>query len=60
MTPMLSCKQTSVLLSQAHERRLGVIEVLGLKLHLALCDGCRNFRRQLEFIRAAMQRYRDG
>jgi len=25
-----------------------------------LCDGCANFRKQLDFIRAAVQRYRDG
>jgi len=57
---MLSCKDVSVLLSQAQERRLGVLELLGLKLHLMLCDGCRNFRRQIEFIRIAVRRYRDG
>ena len=57
---MLSCKDVSVLLSQAQERRLGVLELLGLKLHLMLCDGCRNFRRQIEFIRIAVRRYSDG
>jgi len=27
---------------------------------LQLCDGCANFRKQLDFIRADVQRYRDG
>lgn len=49
-----------MLLSQAQERRLGLKERCGLKLHLLLCDGCTNFRRQLDFIRAAARRYRDG
>ena len=57
---MLSCKEISVLLSQAQERRLGLGEWLGLKLHLMLCDGCANFRKQLDFIRAAIKRFRDG
>ena len=57
---MLSCRETSELLSQAQERRLGLRERLGLKLHLMLCDGCANFSRQLDFIRAAIRRYRDG
>lgn len=57
---MLSCKEASVLLSQAQDRRLGWREKLGLQLHLRLCDGCARFRAQLDFIRAAMQRYRDG
>ena len=57
---MLSCKEVSVLLSQAQERRLGLGEWLGLKLHLVLCEGCANFRKQLDFIRAAIKRFRDG
>ncbi len=57
---MLSCKETSLLLSQAQERRLGWREKLGLELHLQLCEGCARFRAQLDFIRAAVRRYRDG
>ena len=57
---MLSCKEVSVLLSQAQERRLGFWEQCGLKLHLMLCDGCANFSRQLAFLRTAIRRYRDG
>ena len=48
-----------MLLSQARERRLDWREKLGLELHLMLCDGCANFRRQLNFISAAIRRYRD-
>lgn len=60
MTRMLTCKEASVLLSQAQERPLGLRERLGLQLHLLLCDGCANFRRQLAFLRAAIRRYRDS
>ena len=56
---MLSCKETSMLLSQAQERRLGLRERIGLQLHLLLCDGCTNFRKHLDFIRTAVRRYRD-
>ena len=56
---MLSCKEVSVLLSQAQERRLGWRERLALKLHLGLCDGCVHFSKQLDFIRATVRRYRD-
>ena len=57
---MLSCKKTSLLLSQAQERPLGRTERLALQVHLFLCTGCRNFRAQLAFLRAAVRRYRDG
>ena len=48
-----------MLLSQAQDRPLGLGERLRLRLHLALCDGCTNFRRQLVLMRAAIRRYRD-
>ena len=53
---MLSCKEVSVLLSQAHERRLGLGERFGLELHLMLCAGCAHFRQQLDFMRVAIRR----
>ena len=57
---MRSCKEISMLLSQAQERPLGRAECWSLRLHLLLCDGCRNFRAQLGFLRAAVRRYRDN
>lgn len=56
---MLTCKETSMLLSQAQDQRLRLRDRLSLRLHLMLCDGCTNFRKQLEFIRAALRRSRD-
>jgi len=52
-----SCKEVSELLSHAQERPLTLGEKFGLYVHLPLCEGCRNFRRQLEFIRVAITRY---
>ncbi|MBI4195171.1 MAG: zf-HC2 domain-containing protein [Betaproteobacteria bacterium] len=56
---MLACREVSKLLSEARERRLGLWERISLKLHLAMCDGCNNFSKQLDFIGAALRRYRD-
>ena len=55
---MLSCKEASRLLSEARERRLGLRERFALRVHLMMCDGCNNFRKQLDFIGAAMERFR--
>ena len=57
---MLTCKDASELLSQAQDRTLGLRERLALRLHLLICDGCTNFSRQLELIRTALRRIRDG
>jgi hypothetical protein len=45
-------------MSEARERRLRLSERLALRLHLGVCAGCDNFRRQLDFIGTAMRRYR--
>lgn len=54
---MLSCKEVTRRLSAAQDRELGLAERLQLKMHLALCAGCRNFSRQMDFLRAACKRY---
>ncbi len=53
---MLSCKETSALISQGLDRRLSWRERVGLRLHLLICDACKEFKRQAEFLRAAAQR----
>jgi hypothetical protein len=50
---MLSCKDASMLMSQALDRRLSLQERISLRLHLAICEGCRRFERQMVFLRAA-------
>lgn len=55
---MPSCRDATRMLSEARERRLGLGERIGLRLHLMLCTGCNNFRKQLDFIGSAMRHYR--
>ena len=50
---MLNCKETAQLMSQALDRPLGWRERIALRLHLLICDGCRNAGKQLSFIRDA-------
>ncbi len=52
---MLSCKETTRLLSQREDRRLGFGERVALRVHLAICDGCRNVSRQFGFLRRAVR-----
>lgn len=54
---MLKCKQVSHLLSEAQDRELALTERLPLRLHLAMCQGCRNFSKQLDFLREASRGY---
>ena len=51
----MNCKQATQLMSQAQDRPLKRREQLALKLHLMMCKGCRNYNRQLNFIRKAIR-----
>jgi predicted anti-sigma-YlaC factor YlaD len=55
-----SCKEVSHLVSQGLDRELGLGERLRLRAHLAICNGCRNFRRQMEFLRRAVRKLESG
>jgi len=54
---MLNCKEVTHLLSEAQDRKLGLGERLPLRLHLAMCQGCRNYGRQLDLLREATRGY---
>jgi hypothetical protein len=54
---MLSCKEVSHLVSEGLDRRLGWWERVRLRLHLAICDGCANFKKQMDFLRRAMREF---
>lgn len=54
---MLKCKDSTHLLSEAQDRALSLSERLQLKMHLAMCTGCRNYKGQIAFLRQACRRY---
>jgi hypothetical protein len=57
---MLNCKTVTHLLSEAQERELGVKERMQLALHLSMCSGCRNYKKQIGFLRTAARRHPAG
>ncbi len=50
---MLNCKQNTELLSQSLDRPITFREKIAMRTHLMMCRGCRNFEKQLAFIRKA-------
>ena len=48
---MPRCRETSVLASRALDSRLGITDRLALRLHLAICQNCSQFHRQIQEIR---------
>ena len=50
---MLNCKQANELMSKSMDEKLPFSQLLGLKLHAMMCNGCANFMRQIRFMRRA-------
>lgn len=59
MIRWLKCRDAARLSSQEMERDLPFGERVSLRVHLAICDGCTNFSKQLAFLRAAIARLRE-
>ena len=55
MMGLLSCRETTRLVSQGLDRELAFGERVALRVHLAYCLGCRRVRRQMAFLREAMR-----
>ncbi|TXT24821.1 MAG: hypothetical protein FD134_1356 [Gallionellaceae bacterium] len=54
---MLNCKQAAMLMSQGMDRELGMMQKMGLRFHLLMCGGCRNFGKQVEFLRQSCRKF---
>lgn len=55
----LSCKEATRLLSRREDERLSLAESAALRLHLAICRGCRAVSEQIPFLRRALTKYFD-
>jgi uncharacterized Fe-S cluster-containing radical SAM superfamily protein len=53
---MLNCRETSQLVSESQDRKLGWAEWLGMRLHLMICRNCQAFERQLRLLRQWLSR----
>jgi predicted anti-sigma-YlaC factor YlaD len=56
MKLMLDCKDVSRQLSSALDSPLDPAQQARLRLHLVICQTCRNVDEQMDFIRRAMRR----
>ena len=54
---MHNCRDITALVSQGLDKKLSVRERLAIGLHVLMCNRCRNFQTQSQFIRKAAHRY---
>jgi hypothetical protein len=55
MKMMMPCREVTHLVSQGLDRRLGFGERVALRVHFAICGGCKNFDRQMKLLREAVR-----
>lgn len=48
---MLNCKNATKLMSKQQDSPLSLRQRVALRLHLLMCSGCRNYEKQMAFIR---------
>jgi hypothetical protein len=54
---MLSCKESTHLISEAQDRSLSFTEKTALETHMLICVGCRRYREQMNFLRTSCQQH---
>jgi hypothetical protein len=52
---LLTCNETTRIVSQGLDRELAFGERVALRLHLAICLGCRRTGTQMRFLRRAVR-----
>lgn len=57
---MLNCHEATRLLSESQDRPLTLKERTSLRLHTAMCSGCRNTKQHMDVIRTAAKLYAKG
>lgn len=53
-----TCKEAAALMVAREDRPLPLADRLALRLHLAACDACPRFERQLKLMRKAFDEWR--
>jgi anti-sigma factor ChrR (cupin superfamily) len=54
---MKTCKEVHRLVIEGQDRKLSFMERISVRVHLMMCNACRRFEAQMEFMRQALRRF---
>ena len=54
----LNCREVTRLTLEGEDRRLGLFDRIGIRLHLMICDACPRFAKQVKLMRQAIGQWR--
>ena len=55
---MMNCKSATQLISRQQDSKLPLNKRIFLRLHLLMCSGCANYKKQVSFISNALKQTR--
>lgn len=53
---MLHCRKATYLIEKSNDAPLDFIEKAQLNMHLSMCNGCRNYKKQNRFLERLLKR----
>ena len=56
---MRTCKEVTALVVAREDRHLGLADRLALRMHMAICDACPKFERQMLSMRNGLRQWRN-
>ena len=56
---MRTCREVATILIAREDRALGPIDRLALRMHMALCDACPRFEKQMLTMRNGLRQWRN-
>ena len=60
MIPLMrTCREVAAMLVAREDRDLGLADRLALRMHMAICEACPKFERQMLTLRNSMQQWRN-
>jgi hypothetical protein len=60
MAPLMrTCREVAALLVAREDRALGLADRFALRMHMAICDACPRFERQMLSLRNSLQQWRN-
>jgi predicted anti-sigma-YlaC factor YlaD len=54
---MLHCRKATYLIEKSNDVPLDLVERAQLNMHLSMCNGCRNYRKQNRFLERLLNRH---
>ncbi len=54
---LFNCKQTSALADRFHDKQLSFLEKWKVKIHLNVCDSCKNYYTQSELLKSELSKF---